>query len=83
MGITQRAYISSIQRYTSPHSNLAEVIYSSWVSTKRTHISIYEYTVDDVAGFVTIKQMLTGYDEGNFSSGTGPSYMQINSRKYA
>ena len=67
----------------SPHSNLAEVIHSSWVSTKRTHLSIYECTLDDVAEFVTIKQMLKGYEEGNFGGGTGPSYMQINSRKDA
>ena len=33
----------------SPHSNLAEVIHSSWASTKRTHLSIYECTLDDVA----------------------------------
>ena len=58
-----------------PHSNLAEVIHSSWVSTKRTHLSIYECTLDDVAEFVTIKQMLKGYKEGNFGGGTGPSYM--------
>ena len=67
----------------SPHSNLVEVIHSSWVSTKRTHLSIYECTLDDVAEFVTIKQMLKGYEEGNFGGGTGPSYMQINSRKDA
>ena len=67
----------------SPHSNLVEVIHSSWVSTKRTHLSIYECTLDDVAEFVTIKQMLKGYEEGNFCGGTGPSYMQINSRKDA
>ena len=67
----------------SPHSNLVEVIHSSWVSTKRTHLSIYECTLDDVAEFVIIKQMLKGYEEGNFGGGTGPSYMQINSRKDA
>ena len=67
----------------SPHSNLAEVIHSSWVSTKRTHFFIYECTSDDVAEFVTIKQILKGYEEGNFGGGTGLSYMQINSRKYA
>ena len=27
--------------------------------------------------------MLKGYEEGNFGGGTGPSYMQINSRKDA
>ena len=32
---------------------------------------------------MTIKQMLKGYEEGNFGGGTGPSYMQINSRKDA
>ena len=26
----------------SPHSKLAEVIHSSWVSTKRPHLCIYE-----------------------------------------
>ena len=30
---------------------------------------------------MTIKQLLKGYEEGNFGGGTGPSYMQINSRK--
>ena len=69
------------QGILSPHSNLAEVIHSSWVSKKRTHLSIYESTLDDVAEVVTIKQMLKRYEEGNFGGGTGPSYMQINSRK--
>ena len=55
----------------SAHSNLAEVIHFSWVSTKRTHLSIYECTLDDVSEFVTIKQMLKGYDEGNFNGSTG------------
>ena len=67
----------------SPHSNLAEEIHSSWVSTKRTLLSIYECTSGDVAEFVRIKQMVKGYVEENFGSGTGRSYMQINSRKDA
>ena len=75
--------IPSIQRCTSPHSNLAEVIHSSQVSTKRTHLSIYECTLEYVAEFATIKQMLKGYQKGNFCGSTGPSYMQINSRKDA
>ena len=47
------------------------------------HLSIHEFTLDDVAEFVTIKQMLKGYEERNFSGGNGPSYMQINIRKDA
>ena len=45
----------------SLHSNLAKVIHSSWVSTKRIHLSVYECTLDDVAEFVTMKQMLKVY----------------------
>ena len=36
-----------------------------------------------VAEFITIKQMLKEYEERNSSGGTGPSYMQLNSRKDA
>ena len=35
----------------SLHYKLAEVIHSSLVSTKRTHLSIYECTLDDVLEF--------------------------------
>ena len=59
------------------------VIHSSWVSTKRAHLSMYECSLDDVAEFLTTKQMRKKYAEGNFSGGTGPSYRQINSRKDA
>ena len=83
LGITKIVYIWAFKYTLSQHSNLAEVIQSSWVSTKGTYISIYEYTLDDVAELVTIKQMLKEYEEGNFSGGTGPSYMHINSRKNA
>ena len=83
VGITKEHIFRAFKDTLSPHSNLAEVIHSSWVSTKRTHLSIYECTLDDVAEFVTIKQMLKGYEEGNFCGSTGPSYMQINSRKDA
>ena len=66
VGITKEHIFRAFKDTLSPHSNLAEVIHSSWASTKRTHLSIYECTLDDVAEFVTIKQMLKGYEEGNF-----------------
>ena len=79
MSITKKILIPSIQRFKehSSRSNLAQVVHSSWVSTKGTHLPIYECTLDNVAEFVTTKQIVKGYEEGNFSCGTGLSYMQI------
>ena len=38
-----------------PESNLSKVIHSSWVATKRTHMTLYEATIDDIAEYVTMK----------------------------
>ena len=67
----------------SPQINFEVEIRLSLVSTKRTYLSIYECTLDDVKEFVTAKQILKGYEEGNFSGSTGPSYVQIDNRKDA
>ena len=47
----------------SPEPNLAEVIHSSWVTQKRTQLSIYEAFIDDICEQVTVKQMLKGFKD--------------------
>ena len=66
-----------------PESNLSEVIHSSWVATKRTHMTLYEATIDDIAEHVTIKQMLKAYGDGGFGGGTGPNFKELEARKLA
>ena len=56
----------------APESNLAKVIHSSWVTQKRTQLSIYEACVDDICEQVMVKRKLKGYEEGSFIGGTGP-----------
>ena len=64
----------TFKRKCSPESNLAEVIHSSWVTQKRTQVSIYEACIYDICEQVTVKHMLKGYGEGSFIGGTGPSF---------
>ena len=66
-----------------PESILSKVIHSSWVTTKRTHMTLYEATIDDIAEHVTIKQMLKAYDDGGFGGGTGPNFKELEARKLA
>ena len=66
-----------------PESILSKVIHSSWVTTKRTHMTLYEATIDDIAEHVTIKQMLKAYDDGGFGGATGPSFKDLEARKLA
>ena len=73
----------SFKNTLSPQINVEVEIRLSLVSTRRTYLSIYECTLDDVKEFVTAKQILKGYEEGNFSGSTGPSYMLIDNRKDA
>ena len=61
----------------SPQSNLAEVIHSSLVTQKRTHLSAYETAVDDICEMITVKQMLQGYADDPFHGGTGPSFNSL------
>ena len=51
----------AFKRKFSPQSNLAEVIHSSWVTQKRTHLSAYETAVYDICEIITVKRMLQGY----------------------
>ena len=64
-------------------SNLSEVIYSSWVTTKRTHMTLYDATINDIVEHVTIKQMLKAYSDGGFGGGTGPNFKELEARKLA
>ena len=57
-----------------PESNLSEVMYSSCVTTKLTHMTLYEATIDDIAEHVTIRQMLKAYGDGGFGGGAGPNF---------
>ena len=62
-----------------PESNLSDVIHSSWVTTKRTHMT----TIDDIAEHVAIKQMLKVYSDGGFGGSTGPNFKELEARKLA
>ena len=66
-----------------PESNLSEVIHSSWVTIKRTLITLYEATIDDIAEHVTIKQMLKAYGDAGFGGGTGPNFKGLEAQKLA
>ena len=45
----------ALKRKFFPQSNLAEVIHSSWVTQKRTHLSAYETAVDEICEMITAK----------------------------
>ena len=64
-------------KIVSPESNLPEVIHSSWVATIRTHMTVYEATIDDISEHVTIKQMLKAYGDAGFARGTGPNFKEL------
>ena len=53
------------------------------MTTKRTHMTLYEATIDDIAEHVTIKQMLKAYGDGGFRGGTGPNFKDLEARKLA
>ena len=52
---------------TASESNLAEVIYSEWISARKTHLSIYDAAVDDITEHITIKQMVRQFKRWRFS----------------
>ena len=66
-----------------PKSNLSELIHSSWVTTKRTHMTLYEATIDDIVEHVTIKQILKPHGDGGFGGGTGPNFKELEAQKLA
>ena len=73
----------AFKRTFSPQSNLAEVIHSSWVTQKRTHLSAYETTIDDISEMITVKQRWEGYADGSFHGGTDPSFITLQIRRKA
>ena len=58
-------------------------IHSSWVTTKGTHITLYEATIGDIAEHVTIKQILKGYGNGELGVCTGSNFKELEARKLA
>ena len=68
---------------SSPESNLAEVIHSSWVSSRKTNIDLFDAAVDDITEFIRVKQMLRNYKEGSFGGCSGPSFDNLRKRKLA
>ena len=52
-------------------SNLAELLDSSWVTQRRTQLSIYEACIDDISKQITVKQMLKGFEDVSLIRGTG------------
>ena len=73
----------AFKRKMTPRTNLAEVVHSFWVTLQRTHLSLYESAIEDIAEQINIKQMLKAYDEGSFSGGTGPSSKTLQQRNEA
>ena len=73
----------AFKRKFSPQSNLAEIIHSSLVTQKQTHLSAYETAVDDICEMITVKQMLQGYADDSFCGGTGPSFNTFQIRRKA
>ena len=55
-------------------SNLAELLDSSWVTQRRTQLSIYEACIDDISKQITVKQMLKGFEDVSLIRGTGPLF---------
>ena len=53
------------------------------MTTKDTHITPYEATIDDIAEHLTIKQMLKVYGDGRFEGGTDPNFKELEARKLA
>ena len=51
-------------------SNLAELLDSSWVTQRRTQLSIYEACIDDISKQITVKQMLKGFEDVSLIRGT-------------
>lgn len=66
-----------------PKSNSSEVMHSSWVTTKRRHVTLYEPTIDDITEHLAIKQMLKDYGNGRFGGGTGRNIKELEARKLA
>ena len=73
----------AFKRKFFPQSNLAEVIHSSWITQKRTHLLACEKAVDDICEMIIVKQMLQGYADGSFRGGTGPSFNTLQIRRKA
>ena len=82
--VTRKEHIfRPLKSKNAPESNLAEVVYSAWVTQKRTQLSLFESAVDDICEMINTKQMLKGYRDGSFEGGTGPSIQSLNKRKRA
>ena len=73
----------TFKRKMTSQTNLAEVVHFSWVTLQRTHLSLYESAIEDIAEQINIKQMLKAHDEGSFSGGTGPSSKTLQQRNEA
>ena len=67
----------------APESNLTEVVHSSWLTQKRTQLSLSDSAVDDIYDMIATKQMLKGYGDGSFEGRTGPSIQCLDKRKRA
>ena len=48
---------------SSPELNLAEIVYSAWVTSNQACLCLYEAAADDITGHVTVKQVLIRYHD--------------------
>ena len=53
------------------------------MTRKRTHLTLYEATIDDIAEHVTIKQVPKAYRDVGFGGGSGPNFKELEARKLA
>ena len=53
------------------------------MTRKRTHLTLYEATIDDTAEHVTIKQVPKAYRDVGFGGGSGPNFKELEARKLA
>ena len=73
----------AFKRKNAPESNLAEVVHSTWLTQKRTQLTLFESAVDDIYDMIATKQMLKGYGDGSFEGRIGPSIQCLDKRKRA
>ena len=73
----------AFKRKNIPESNLAEAVYSAWVTQNRIQLPLCESEIDNICDMISIKQILKGYGKQSFGGGTGPSVQCLGKRKRA
>ena len=67
----------------APKANLAESGHSSWKNSGIIHLDLLDAARQDVAENLQLRANLSGYEQGTYSGGKGPSQSVISKRSYA